>query len=32
MGNLSAVLLTRVREQDPRGSVLDLTAYYRGSK
>ncbi len=32
MVNLSAVLLTRFREQDPQCSVLDLKACYRGSK
>ena len=32
MVNLSAVLLTRLREQDPQCSVLDLKAFYRGSK
>ena len=32
MVNLSAVLLTRFREQDPQCSVLDLKAFYRGSK
>ncbi len=32
MVNLSAVLLARFREQDPECSVLDLKAWYRGSK
>ena len=32
MVNLTAVLLTRFREQDPHCSVLDLKAFYRGSK
>ncbi len=32
MVNLSAVLLTRFREQDPQCSVLDLKAFYRGAK
>ncbi len=32
MVNLSAVLLTRFREQDPQCSVLDLKACYRGAK
>ncbi len=32
MVNLSAVLLARLRQQDPQCSVLDLKAFYRGSK
>ena len=32
MVNLSTVLLRRFREQDPQCSVLDLKAFYRGSK
>ncbi len=32
MVNLSAVLLARFRQQDPQCSVLDLKAWYRGSK
>jgi putative transposase len=30
--SLSSVLLARVRQQDPQCSVLDLKAWYRGSK
>lgn len=30
--NVSSVLLARFRQQDPQGSVLDLKAWYRGSK
>jgi len=30
--NLSSVLLARFRQQDPQCSVLDLKAWYRGSK
>ena len=32
MVNLSAVLLAQFRQQDPQCSVLDLKAWYRGSK
>jgi hypothetical protein len=32
MVNLTAVLLRRFREQDPQCSVLDLKAFYRGSR
>ncbi|MDQ5853376.1 MAG: transposase [Chloroflexota bacterium] len=32
MVNLSAVLLAQLRQQDPQCSVLDLKAFYRGSK
>ncbi len=30
--NVSSVLLARVRQEDPQCSVLDLKAWYRGSK
>ena len=30
--NVSSVLLGRVRQKDPQCSVLDLKAWYRGSK
>lgn len=30
--NLSSVLLARFRQEDPQCSVLDLKAWYRGSK
>jgi putative transposase len=32
MVNLSSVLLKDLRQTDPQGSVLDLKAWYRGSK
>ncbi len=32
MVNLTAVLLARLRQQDPQCSVLDLKAWYRGAK
>ncbi len=32
MVNLSYVLLTQFRQQDPQCSVLDLKAWYRGAK